>query len=114
MEHELRYKYRKILGGYNFTEEQLEGARYDFDYALEDFNACLNCEGECKTLINKDEKINKKGEVVGIKYINKAKVFFSLHYYDSEEYKRPMFRMFKCPGVWPRKEAVKKRLARPY
>lgn len=118
MQNELKYKFRQLLPGYNFTEEQLRTVKHDLRLALADLTACLECDWEvggklqCKTTANQTLKFNSSKKGFKTEYTDKTKLFFSLYYYDSEQYKKPMFRMFECPGILGRKAELEERLGR--
>lgn len=96
----LKNRFREVLVGFekfSFSEEQVSEAKYDFEMALTDLEACKKCRGgKCKTTANTKTFVASGGEVV--EYYGDMAYYAALHEGDSKYYNRPSFRLFECGG----------------
>ena len=109
----LRDKYKKLLAGFegfNFTDEQLQLARFSLENARLDMESCMACTGDiCKTMVNRRSKTDwKTKEFLGWDYSvqDGGKFYYALSPEGCAVSKNPNFALFACPGVIERKKAI--------
>lgn len=103
MTRETREMYKYLLAGFesfNFTDEQLQLAKFSLENARLDMEGCMTCQGDiCKCMVNRRALISRKDQDGG-------KFFYALSPEGCALYKRPNFALFECPGVVKRKEEI--------
>ena len=112
---ELKQQWREVLAeiqGVNFTDEQLEDAKYDLQLAQTDLDICKDCRGgKCRATANTKLYIPPGGDKE-ITYYGDAPYYFALHEYDSKYFKWPSFRLFPCPSWVERKAQIQRNFTR--
>ena len=108
----LKVKFSYLLDGFeafNFTEEQLQLVMSSLENARLDMEFCTTCDGNiCRTMINRRARVHPKTlEFEGWDFRKQVgKMFYALSPEGCATYKRPVFSLFRCPGVVQRKEQL--------
>jgi len=111
----LKTIYREVLIGferYSFTEEQVRLNEGDFESALNDLQACKECDGEiCRTTVNYRckrphrhyENRHRCGDEC---YPGTDRAYIALYHAGCAVNNAPVFAVHRCPGVTERKKMI--------
>lgn len=111
----LKSKYFELLIGferYSFTDAQIYEARYEFEQALDDLEACKRCDGEtCRTSLNykccNPYWHQQRGNACTAEcYPLTFRGYYGLWQKGCRTQEKPVFTVHKCPGPAERKEQL--------
>ena len=109
-------KYRPLLKDrqfLNITEEGIRNNHGSFEAALNDLNACLRCNGKCRSTLN-HRCYNPKHETIAEckdSCFGNVKACLEINNEHSYIEKVPMFSVFKCESITDRKKMLFKEKA---
>ena len=112
----LKQRYQKVLVGFerfSFSEEQLRLYMADFEIALADLAACMECKSVQSRLVKSKEDdehpVTVRDDCQGA---TGHGLYLALHAGDCAKYKKPMFRAFPCGGPLARLNAIRTAMTR--